>query len=137
VFITLSMFVCVVALLVHTIRHGPRERLSGFKRMLLLSVILLIGASLRTGTVFYVFFGFYETPRWVVFILGYCLSDFIIFSGIFVFIGMIWFNSRRAITKRKQSVFSNEGDGTLLISQADGMTSEILRELNTPQQYRV
>jgi hypothetical protein len=73
----------------------------------------------------------------VVFILGYCLSDFIIFSGIFVFIGMIWFNSRRAITKRKQSVFSNEGDGTLLISQADGMTSEILRELNTPQQYRV
>jgi hypothetical protein len=109
----------------------------GFKRMFVLSSLLVFGSALRMGVVFYSFYGFYVMPDNVLFILGYCLSDLIIFSGIVIFIGMIWFNSRRGITKRKHSIFSNDADDTLLISQADGMTSEILRELNTPQQYRV
>lgn len=137
-FVTLAMFLCVVLLLVQTVKFGPQERLAGFKRMFVFSVLLVIGSALRMGVVFYSFYGYYETPDWVVFIFGYCLSDLIIFLGIFVFIGMIWYNSRRVITKRKLSIFSNDEDeDTHLVSEADGMSSEILRELNTPQIYRV
>lgn len=106
--------------------------------MVVLTAFLVVGSALRMGVVFYSFHGYYQMPDWVVFVLGYGLSDLIIFSGIFLFIGMIWFNSRRVISKGKLSIFNNDNnEDSNLVSEADGMSSETLRELNTPQIYRV
>ncbi len=126
------MLVCIVLLLVRTVKFGPAERLGGFQRMVVLTVLIVLGSAFRMGIVFYSFHGYYQTPDWVLFILGYGISDLIIFAGIFVFIGIIWFNSRRVSSKRSILI-----DDSTMVSEADGMSSEVLDELKTPQIYRV